>query len=119
MAGGWRAVFCVLRLQVGAIDQEDICVAVVVVVKDGDTGPSGLNNVAFRGYSPVNIDYLNSILRSDVFEPGGRGMNGAGRVRFRYLRDGLLSGHGERKECHVNANYQRFRMWFVRPGHRV
>ena len=109
MAGGCRAGRSCLGVQISAVDEKDVGVAVTVVVEDGNAGACRLQNVTFGGYSAINIQHLDTGLRRHVFEPCGRGMNGAGGIRFGYL----LRGGAESEKNRVNANYERFRTTFV------
>src|ERR1700722_12164065 len=109
MAGGGRAGLSSLGMERGAVDQEDVGVAVAIVVEDGDAGARGLEDIALGGYSTVNVQHRDSGLGRDVFEPRRGRMRGAWRVRCGYPLDGLLGDDGSREKSGVNANYERFR----------
>ena len=88
-----RSGFFGFGMEVSSIDEEDVGVAVAVVIKDGDAGTGSLEDVALGGDSAVNVEYLDASLRSDVFEPCGGYTCSTRRVRFRYPLRG--SGEGE------------------------
>ena len=81
-------------LKCGAIDDEDIGPAIVVVIEDGDAGTGGLNNVFLCTDAAENGVHRKASLLSDVNEVGYARVRSLAEQRGRENADEDAKGHG-------------------------